>query len=447
MRISIPLEIKPTMNSANCHRSTRLSGALISGVCCSLLMTQFATAQLPFERAPIEYSKSDASDPVATLIDRMDDDDANRLRSTEPGGYLNALLDALQIPVSSQTLVFSKTSLQKHLISPSNPRAIYFNDDVYVAWVPDGQMIEIASIDPLLGTVFYTIDQGESDDLVGIERRNQRCLFCHASSDSGRVPGLLMQSVYTDAGGNRVFTENAIPANSKGPLQGRFAGWFVTGKHGRQRHLGNLTVDEGASVDIKDTDKTANVVDLSKWFEVDKYASPHSDLVALLVLRHQVTVHNVVIDANHRALLKLNNDPKAQNEATTNELDRLAEKVVDGLLMVDEAEFVDSVSGTSSFAEDFAGRGPKDSQGRSLRQFDLKNRLFRYPCSYLIYTESFDALPERLLSRIDMKMRDVLTSKDKRKKYQHLAIADRTAILEILKETKPGRWGGEEIGR
>ncbi len=420
----------------------------------ALLAAQSASGQLPFERQPIEYSKAVASDPVAVLIKQIERGE-QVLSSLEPRGYLGSLLKTLQIPVSSQTLVFSKTSLQRHLISPSNPRAIYFNDDVYIAWVPEGEMIEIASIDPILGTVFYTIDQGEEHETAGIRRRNQRCLFCHASSDSGRVPGLLMQSVYADSGGNRVFTVGAIPTDSKGPLQGRWAGWFVSGTHGRQRHLGNLMIVKGASVDVEDTNDTANIVDLSKWFDVDKYVSPHSDIVALLVLRHQVSIHNLLIDANHRARLRLHRDVGTEttdatanetlSEESTGELDRLAEKVVDGMLMVGEPVFSDPVSGTSTFAEDFSRRGPTDSKGRSLRELDLTKKLFRYPCSYLIYTDSFDALPDRLLERVYAKMLAILTSQNNRKKYQHLTIADRTAILQILKETKPGRWGGGEI--
>ncbi len=416
-----------------------------------IVIAQSAQAQLSFQRPPIEYSETVAADPVATLIKQIDGQQ-RALGREHSFGYLNSVLKALDIPASSQTLVFSKTSLQRHLISPSNPRAIYFNDDSYVAWVPEGKMIEIASVDPALGTIFYTIDQTDSNPSGQIVRRGGRCLFCHASSDTGRIPGLLMQSVYTDSGGNRVFSANAIPTNSSGPLQGRWAGWFVTGKHGGQRHLGNLTINEGQSVSVDDTEENANVIDLSDWFDVDRYLTPHSDIVALLVLRHQISMHNRLIDAHHQARLRLyadavaanrGDDAKAQPQETSALLDQLAEQVVDALLMVGRTEFSDPINGTSTFAEDFSNRGRKDSQGRGLRDLDLRKSLFRYSCSYLIYTPSFDSLPDPLLSRIYRRLFDVLNSTDNRDKYSHLPDPDRSAILQILRETKndlPAEW-------
>ncbi len=265
-----------------------------------LFLSERADAQLSFERKPIEYSKTRPNDPVTNLAAEFESGSVSWDKD-DKYGYLLTLLAELKIPVSSQTLVFSKTSLQRHLISPANPRAIYFNDVTYLGWIPDGELIEIASIDPLLGSVFHTINQISDEQTVKFVRRTDRCLFCHASSDTGRVPGLLMQSVYTNSDGNRVFPSPQVPTNAKGPLLGRWGGWFVTGTHGAQRHLGNLMVDSSGSVAVTDTDANANVVDLSHWFDVKKYLSPHSDLVALLVLQHQVSMHNVLTDANHRA--------------------------------------------------------------------------------------------------------------------------------------------------
>jgi hypothetical protein len=411
-----------------------------------------AHAQLPFERAPIEYSKTPATDPVALLAARIESG-VFSLEKDEEYGYLVSLLTELEIPISSQTLVFSKTSLQRHRISPANPRAIYFNDDSYVGWIPDGELIEIASTDPMLGSVFYTIDQSLDDQGGSITRRNERCLFCHGSSDTGRVPGLLMQSVYTNSDGNRVFPSKSLPTNSRGSLLGRWGGWFVTGTHGRQRHLGNLMVDSKSSVAIPDTDENANVVDLSRWLDATKYLSAHSDIVALLVLQHQVSIHNLLTDANHRARSQIyfaateNRQSGRRDEFLSEEdlavLDQIAEEVVDGLLMINETRFSDRISGTSSFTQEFERRGPLDSTGRCLRQFDLKTKLFRYPCSYLIYSESFDALPKPVLSFVYRRLLDVLSSKDARDKYAHLTESDRYAILQILRETKaklPAAW-------
>ena len=214
---------------------------LVSFVLTAAPLGTVVFAQLSFEQPPINYSDTAANDPVAGLLKKIDRNEFT-LKEDSKTGYLTSLLHELRIPVSSQTLVFSKTSLQRHLISSRNPRAIYFNDDTYVGWVPDGELIEIASVDPILGTVFYTIEQPAAKHPGVLSRQNDRCLFCHASTDTGRVPGLLMQSVYSNPNGDRVFPADSIPTNSRGPLSGRWAGWFVTGTHGAQQHLGNLMI-------------------------------------------------------------------------------------------------------------------------------------------------------------------------------------------------------------
>ncbi|MEZ6137284.1 MAG: hypothetical protein R3C53_20535 [Pirellulaceae bacterium] len=403
-------------------------------------------AQFSFDLPPINYFQSEPNDPVAQLVKQVEAGDVT-LTEDPKTGYLVSLLRELKIPVSSQTLVFSKTSLQRHLISPSNPRAIYFNDATYVGWVPHGELIEVASVDPKLGANFYTIEQFSQENPVRILRRTERCLFCHASSDTGRVPGLLMQSVFTSSSGNRVFPSDSVSPKSDGPLQLRFSGWFVTGKHGEQTHLGNLQIESDAIVDARVDRTNGNVTDLSAWFDVKKYLSPHSDLVALLVLQHQVTMHNLFTLANHQSRTQLHRPstlPSAAEvvaERTKEDsvvLDQIAERVVDGLLMVGDLRLTDRISGTGAFVDEFSQQPPRDSRGRSLREFDLRKRLFRYPCSYLIYSEAFDALPAPLLESIYRRLHDVLERRDSRSKYEHLSEADRIAITSILTETKPG---------
>src|SRR5439155_19144427 len=90
------------------------------------------------------------------------------------------------------------------------------------------------------------------------------------------------------------------------------------------------------------------------------------------------------------------------------------------------------------FVAEFAARGPKDSQGRSLRDFDLKTRLFKYPCSYLIYSASFDQLPDVVRDYLHRRLFDILSGKDTSKDFAHLSAGDRKAILEILPDTKAG---------
>ncbi len=405
-----------------------------------------ALGQLSFDVPPINYSTTEANDPVRDLSVKVAAGDIV-LEQDDRYGYLIALLKELDVPRSSQTLVFSKTSLQRHLISPSNPRAIYFNDTTYVAWVPHGEVIEISSTDPMLGTTFYTVEQFSPRQPVRIARRTERCLFCHASSDTGRVPGLMMQSVYSDIDGNRVLPSDSLWPQSTGPLQTRWAGWFVTGTHGKQPHLGNLTIAADDTISADQDRNNGNLTDLSKWFDVKGYLTPHSDIVALLVLQHQVSMHNRLTDTNHstRRLLHQAAIDNQKHERETSFLsdenriliDQMAEDLVDGLLMVDEVRLTEKIEGSSNFATEFTHRGPQDSTGRSLRDFDLQQRLFRYPCSYLIYSESFDKLPKPVLKQIRQRLTNVLISKDQRKKYNHLSKRTRTAITEILRQTKP----------
>ena len=401
-----------------------------------------AAAQLSFERPPIRYSQTEPTGPVAVLKASIDAGSVT-IASDEDHGYLAELLAELKIPVDSQTLVFSKTSLQKHRISPQTPRAIYFNDDVYVAWTPGAELIEIASTDPQLGSVFYTVDQQQDPQQpVEITRRVHRCLFCHGSTDTGRVPGLLMQSVFTDEDGHRVFPSDSIEPKASGPLLGRWGGWYVSGTQGNQRHLGNLRTDSASKVTKESLVATANVTSLEEFFDTSKYLSPHSDVVALLVLQHQVTLHNLLTSANQRTRLHMHGE-KMESDATqiSDEdglfLDQIAEEVVDGLLMVDQPGWEDTIAGSSGFATEFENRGPFDSRGRSLRRLDLKQRLFQYPCSYLIYSDAFDRLPQPLLQRVYRRLHEILRGTNVVPKYSYLSREQRSAIETILVETKP----------
>ena len=102
---------------------------------------------------------------------------------------LESLLRALEVPASSQTLVYSATSLQKGLINARNPRALYFNDDTYVGYVPGGR-IEIASLDPELGGIFYLLDRPrEGRPPRALRERN--CMNCHAPPYLGEIPALV----------------------------------------------------------------------------------------------------------------------------------------------------------------------------------------------------------------------------------------------------------------
>jgi hypothetical protein len=116
----------------------------------------------------------------------------------------------------------------------------------------------------------------------------------------------------------------------------------------------------------------------------------------------------------------------------------VASEVVDYLLFIDEAKLTDRVRGASGFAERFSSLGPRDGKGRSLHELDLNQRLMKYPCSYLIYSPAFDALPPRAKNPIYRRMWQVLSGEEQNERYRSaLSLQDRQAIVEILRATKP----------
>jgi hypothetical protein len=72
-----------------------------------------------------------------------------------------------------------------------------------------------------------------------------------------------------------------------------------------------------------------------------------------------------------------------------------------------------------------------------LREFDLQTRLFKYPCSFLIYSEAFDELPTVMKEHLLERLWAILNGTDKSEDFAHLREEDRTAVREILLATKP----------
>jgi hypothetical protein len=376
----------------------------------------------------------DALPEAIADLQRRIDGGKSKLDFDEPQGYLHSLLEKLEIPVSSQSLVFSKSSAQLFLISPEAPRALYFNDDVYVGYVQGAPHLEVASVDPVTGPVFYTLDQVKTDK-PKFTLQPTDCLACHDTFESEKpVPRLLMLSVLSDPTGVAL-NRTSIVTNDKSPFLERWGGWYVTGNSGNQRHMGNHFVRESAESlgAIRDysrrTDLSANsnLTDLSKRFDTKAYLSPNSDIVALMVLGHQTHVHNLitVVGTNLRG------------SPSESDVKEEAERLINPMLFVDAAPLTQPVTGTTNFAAEFSARGPRDSQGRSLHQLDLKTRLLRYPLSYLVYSKSFDALPQVAKTYIYHRFWEVLSGRDTSASFNHLSPADRKAILEILQETKP----------
>lgn len=385
------------------------------------------------------------SDPISRLIDDIAAGEIT-LAYDSAQGYLSALLEVLDIPISTQGLVFSRTSLQTDRVAPWAPRALYYNDDVYVGWVLDSPIIEIASIDPLEGSVFYTLAQ-RPEGPPRFEREGTTCLMCHESGITEGVPGLIMRSVLADRLGYPVTDVHEGQTTDRTPLHRRWGGWYVTGTHGDPGHAGNRRAEElDAEISSRaeylrgfDMNSGGNALRVGEHFDTTAYLSPHSDLISLMVLTHQVRVHNLMSLVHQQGTRALGGvaaqkgGPAAGGNRSVAAVDRL----VRAMLFVDEAELTGPIRGTSTFAEDFPLLGPFDQQGRSLRDFDLEYRLFRYPLSFLIYTDAFDAMPEFARNHVYDRLDDILTSEPAPGDFEHLSTDVRVAIHEILMDTKP----------
>jgi hypothetical protein len=392
---------------------------------------------------PINYAAAPATDPIARLQKQIDAGKA-QLGYDEHHGYLDAVLKALNIPIQSQTLVFSKTSFQRDLIAPWKPRAVYFNDDVYVGWVQGGEVLEVASVDKKLGPVFYTLNQ-EAAQQPKFLRQTDNCLQCHEGNMTSNIPGLMVRSVYPDASGMPLFSAGTFRTTEASPFKERWGGWYVTGTHGSMRHMGNLLVRKKDDSESADLGRGANVTDLSGKFDVSPYLTHTSDIVALLVLTHQTQVHNLLTKANYDVRLALR-DQDAMNKAlgekpdhvfdsTQRRIKSACEPLVKAMLFCDAETLSDPIEGSCDFAKQFAAQGPRDKAGRSLRDLDLHKRVFKYPCSFLIYTDSFSALPKPAKDWVYARLWEILSGKETSKEFAHLSSDDRTAIREILAGT------------
>ena len=412
---------------------------LVGAGCFSAPVFGQTALEEPEERIFQYHSTNDLADPVANLARRVADGSI-KLNFETGRGYLPALLSALRVPASSQSLVFSKTSSQRERINPQTPRAVYFADDISVGWVPGGSVIELASVDPSRGPIFYTLDQSP----VGTPKFTRRadCFQCHLAPRTLNVPGLLVRSVYTASNGVPLGQVDGFINGHNSPLKVRWGGWYVTGSHSGEPDLGNIFATDPDHPEQLDrpTPAAAAVTGLQDRFDTTRYLSPHSDLVALLVLEHQVRMQNLITRANYETRSALDQQAKESANVSNWPQERIAhagEMLLEYMLFRNEAPLSGPVRGTSAFAEEFQRGGPEASKGRSLRQLDLQTRLMRYPCSFLIYSAAFDGLPREMKNYLWRRLEQILTGQDRSATYATMAARDRQEVLEILLETKP----------
>ena len=400
-------------------------------------MAEPSRAGVNYEEEPIRYSEAQADDAVSRLQADLDSGKMSLKRSGETG-YLEAILDALQVSKVSQTLVFSKTSLQADKIGPRQPRANYFNDEVHVGYVRGG-LVELAAADPLLGMVFYTFDPDDSPPRF--ERQRNRCLNCHASSRTGNVPGVLVRSVFPDPKGQPVIAAGSFVTSPRSPLEQRWGGWYVTGESGDQKHLGNFQLPDSRKPKEISNTSGQNVLDLADRCEIGHYLAPSSDIVALMVLEHQTAFYNALTRATF--LTRLRDWTREKKELDMSlppiqaELDAATESLVQQILFSDEAKLASPIRGTSSFAADFPGTGPRTAAGLSLKELDLQTRVFRHPCCYLILARPFQRTPSSLRMAIYRKLGAILSSPEQPAGFTHLTTESRGTLRAVLTELVP----------
>jgi hypothetical protein len=374
----------------------------------------------------VAYAAQQPHDAIAQLNEKLAAG-STTLTYEAGSGYLRSVLSALDVPIESQLAVFSKTSAQARIISPVNPRTLFFNDRVVVGW-PRGGFIEAAALDPQLGVVFYNLNQQASAS-PRFERGNG-CLACHVSFEATLgVPGMLLRSEAARADGVTMRQLGNEVVDHRLPLSKRWGGWYVTGRDVTVASRGNLLLRDETEEGFLTTPR-AIAADTLRGFDLAGYLSPYSDIVALMVFDHQLRMMNLLARMSWETRAA-QTKPDAQAL-----IDAVAREVVDYMLFVDEAPLPGRIDGSSGFAERFSARGPKDSRGRSLYQLDLTTRLLRYPCSYMIYSDAFEGLPAGARDAVYRRMYAVLSGADPTPRYSRLSRPDRRAIVDILRETK-----------
>ncbi len=434
----ITIYLLPMLKTLIWQRTWPRPIALAAGIALGLALAQpgaraddfqGATHLTPFDEDTIHYGQAPATGPIARLQRRLDQEEV-KLKHDDAFGYLLSVLAELKISTNSQLLVGSKTSFQRERISPKSPRAIFFNDDVYIGFIPGAPLLEASMADPKLGGVFYTLEQAPAGRPKFV--RNDQCLECHASAKTMGVPGHLVRSFAVDESGVVDLSSGPSLVTHRTPLAERWGGWFVTGTHGSQTHRGNLFGKDAFAQQEKEPNFRGNLTDLKPFFDLTSYPSARSDVVAHLVLEHQAHLHNFITRLNYETTMAL------QAYGHIRYLKGVAESFLKYLLFTEEAPLAAPVQGAPGFATQFAALGPRDHQGRSLRDLDLQTRLFRYPCSYLIYSEAFDSLPEPMKAHLYQRLHDILEGKDPSPEFQQIPATTRRAIREILVETKKG---------
>ncbi len=389
-----------------------------------------AGAQTPaaaFGDAPHNYWTHEPQDAFSQLLKRLKSSSLS-LDTHNEKAALASLLRELKVPVTSQLLVYSATSLQAGLIRPSNPRALYFSDEVYVGFVPGGRF-EVAAIDPQVGPVFQIVQLDRASGRLQATRTD-RCMNCHAGATSNRLPGFTAESVIVMPAGGSLEGFRREQVGHTIPLSERLGGWVVTGAHEHGDHLGNL-IGENTPRGVKHVPNPPG-----KLFSWDRYPVSTSDLFNHLVHEHQLAFHNFVTLGQYRTREALAAGKGTLSDQDAAVLDDIARRFVRYILFQNEARLPPGgIKPDPAFARDFAAAAHRIKNGASLRDTDLRSRMFRYRCSYLIHTPSFAALPDEFKKRVLAGLGSALRERGSPPEFDYIPQDEKRAISTILRET------------
>jgi hypothetical protein len=283
------------------------------------------------------------------------------------------------------------------------------------------------AIDPALGPVFYGFDPQDARDGRRTFVREASCLRCHAGTAVNQLPGLLALSGATAADGEPLAAEKAEFADDQIPFERRWGGWYVTGYAGKVSHRGNAFArEDGGRIDFNLSDQRP--IELSGYFSVSAYLAPTSDIVALMVLEHQVAMHNSLTRAGYRVRQALAPASETSGADRERALAEASEDVLDHLLFRNAAPLPEGIAGSEGF---------RSREGHSLKDLSLHGRLLANRCSFLIYSNSFASLPAPLKDRILDRLAAVLQGGDSSGRYAYLETDEKRRILEVLGETHP----------
>ena len=383
-------------------------------------------SKLDYKAPPHSYWERPPQDAVTAALAKIQSGEL-KVDTSSDRAFVASLLGALKVPVSSQLLVYSATSMQSGIINPRNPRALYFNDEIYVGFVPGG-LVEIMGVDPELGGVFYIFDKPQPGQLPRTDR-STRCFNCHAGSATMRIPGLLAESVAPIISGASYENYRRDEQGHQIPLADRFGGWHVTSAKPFGETKANIFArSDGSGV------KIVKVKPGEMW-DIEKHLLPSSDILPHLIHEHQIGFDNQVIHAAYLAR-EIGDKGRTPTLADDKRLNEKATALVRYILFTDEAKLPPSgIAGDEKYAADFLSNKKASGTGLSLKDLDLKTRMFKHRCSYMLYTPQWQKLPALIKNRVYAGMKLALSGKDRN--YAYLSAQERLAIVSILRETLP----------